>query len=191
MRAASCGNSRAKRSPSTTSSPAPSTSERPAPLAERSRSMFDPTGAADRTSRSMADASAAPAARPRRRLGANWDLRIRQRLDLLAAVALFAALYLVYQLNHPKGFTSQVFIQNANEAFALALVAMAQTVQVLMEGIDLSVGAIMTLVGCIASHLVIGGPLQIAFGLVTCIAAGAACGFINGCVVVYGRIQPI
>ena len=28
-------------------------------------------------------------------------------------------------------------------------------------------------------------------GIVVCLAAGAACGFINGCVVVYGRIQPI
>ena len=139
----------------------------------------------------MADAVAAPAARPGRRAGANWGLRIRQRLDLLAAVALFAALYLVYQLNHPKGFTSQVFIQNANEAFALALVAMAQTVPVLMAGLDLSVGAIMTLVGCIASHIVSGGPADIALGLVVCVLAGAACGFANGCVVVYGRIQPI
>src|SRR5215213_4332967 len=139
----------------------------------------------------MADAVAAPAARPGRRAGANWGLRIRQRLDLLAAVALFAALYLVYQLNHPKGFTSQIFIQNANEAFALALVAMAQTVPVLMAGLDLSVGAVMTLVGCIASHLVDGSPAEIALGIAACIAAGAACGFVNGCVVVYGRIQPI
>jgi ribose transport system permease protein len=60
-----------------------------------------------------------------------------------------------------------------------------------MAGLDLSVGAVMTLVGCIASHLVDGSPTEIALGIAACIAAGAACGFINGCVVVYGRIQPI
>jgi ribose transport system permease protein len=110
---------------------------------------------------------------------------------LLGAIALFAAMYLVYQFSHPRGFTSQIFIQNANEGMALALVAMAQTVPVLMAGLDLSVGAVMTLVACLASHLLTGGFWQILFGLAICILAGALCGFINGCVVVYGRIQPI
>jgi ribose transport system permease protein len=121
----------------------------------------------------------------------DWGLRLRQRSGLVGAIALFALMYLIYQLKHPKGFSEQIFIQNANEAFALALVAMAQTVPVLMAGLDLSVGAVMTLVGCLASHLVIGTAAQMTFGIVACLVAGAACGFINGCVVVYGRIQPI
>src|SRR5215207_4949694 len=121
----------------------------------------------------------------------DWGLRLRQRSGLVGAIALFALMYLIYQLKHPKGFSEQIFIQNANEVFALALVSMAQTVPVLMAGLDLSVGAVMTLVGCIASHLVDGSPAEIAFGIAACIAAGAACGFVNGCVVVYGRIQPI
>lgn len=121
----------------------------------------------------------------------DWGLWLRYRAGLLGAVALFLAMYLIYQVNHPRGFTSQIFIQTANEAFALALVSMAQTVPVLMAGLDLSVGAVMTLVGCVASHLVSGGPGEIAFGIVVSILTGAACGFANGLVVVYGRIQPI
>lgn len=128
--------------------------------------------------------------RRRRRRGAGLQ-RMRQHAGTLGALMLFLLLYLFYQISHPRGFTGQVLIQNANEAFALALVAMAQTVPVLMAGLDLSVGAVMTLVGCIASHLVNGSPGEIVFGIATCIAAGAACGFMNGCVVVYGRIQPI
>ena len=118
-------------------------------------------------------------------------LRLQQQAGILGALTLFVLLYLFYQANHPRGFTGHVLIQNANEAFALALVAMAQTVPVLMSGLDLSVGAVMTLVGCIASHLVNGSPSEIAWGIAACIAAGSACGFVNGCVVVYGRIQPI
>jgi ribose transport system permease protein len=121
----------------------------------------------------------------------DWGLRLRQRYSLIGAIALFVLMYVAYQLNHPRGFSAQIFIQNANEAFALALVAMAQTVPVLMAGLDLSVGAVMTLVECLASHLVTGGAGQIAFGIVVCLLAGALCGFVNGCVVVYGRIQPI
>ncbi|WP_081928890.1 ABC transporter permease [Microvirga sp. BSC39] len=126
-----------------------------------------------------------------RRWGEGLSLRWLQHAGILGAIALFVVLYLFYQLNHPRGFTGQILIQNANEVFALALVSMAQTVPVLMAGLDLSVGAVMTLVGCIASHLVAGSPGEIALGIAACIVAGAACGFANGCVVVYGRIQPI
>ncbi len=121
------------------------------------------------------------------------DLRIRitQNPGLFLVVIGFVAFYIFYNMNHPRGFSTAVYIQNSNEVFTLAMVAMAQTVPVLMGGLDLSVGAIMTLVNCLASHLLSGGPVQIIFGMIACLATGALCGFINGCVVVYGRIQPI
>jgi ribose transport system permease protein len=121
----------------------------------------------------------------------NLRLRLRQNMGLVGSIILFAALYLLYSLAHPKGFTSQVLVQNADEAFSLALLAMAQTLPVLAGGLDLSVGAVMTMVNCLASVLVIGSPLQIAGGIVLCLAAGAAFGLGNGIIVVYGRIQPI
>ncbi len=121
------------------------------------------------------------------------DLRIRlsQNAALLTAIAIFILFYVFYNMNHPRGFSIAVLIQNSNEVMTLAMVAMAQTVPVLMGGLDLSVGAIMTLVNTIASHLLNGSPTQIMFGMVISLAAGALCGFVNGCVVVYGRIQPI
>lgn len=121
------------------------------------------------------------------------DLKIRvaQNTGLCLVIVGFIAFYVFYNMNHPRGFSTAVYIQNSNEVFTLAMVAMAQTVPVLMGGLDLSVGAIMTLVNCLASHLLSGGPIQIILGMIACLAAGALCGFINGCVVVYGRIQPI
>lgn len=121
------------------------------------------------------------------------DLRVRlsQNAALLTAIVVFILFYVFYNMNHPRGFSVAVLIQNSNEVFTLAMIAMAQTVPVLMGGLDLSVGAIMTLVNTIASHLLNGSPMQIAFGMVISLAAGAACGFVNGCIVVYGRIQPI
>ncbi|MEL6806656.1 MAG: ABC transporter permease [Pseudomonadota bacterium] len=121
------------------------------------------------------------------------DLKVRlsQNAALVTAIVVFILFYVFYNMNHPRGFSVAVLIQNSNEVFTLAMVAMAQTVPVLMGGLDLSVGAIMTLVNTIASHLLNGSPMQIAFGMVISLAAGAACGFVNGCIVVYGRIQPI
>jgi ribose transport system permease protein len=107
------------------------------------------------------------------------------------AVLLFLLFYGVYNLFHPKGFTTAVLIQNANESFALVMAAMAQTVPVLAGGLDLSVGAVMTMVNCLASYLLAGPPSAMLAGALACLAAGALAGFANGCVVVYGRLQPI
>jgi ribose transport system permease protein len=114
-----------------------------------------------------------------------------RNLALTLAVLLFLLFYGVYNSLHPRGFTAAVLIQNANESFALVMVAMAQTVPVLAGGLDLSVGAVMTLVNCIASHLLLGSPAAMLMGVVVCLATGALAGFVNGCVVVYGRLQPI
>lgn len=118
-------------------------------------------------------------------------LALRRNGGALAAVGVFLAFYLFYNANHPRGFSAAVLIQNGNEVFALAMVAMAQTLPVLTGGLDLSVGAVMTLVNCVASHALNGSPAQIGFGVALCLLTGALCGFVNGCVVVYGRIQPI
>ncbi|SEE67378.1 monosaccharide ABC transporter membrane protein, CUT2 family [Rhizobiales bacterium GAS191] len=141
-------------------------------------------------------------------------IKLRQNIGFLTAIGLFCVFYLLYHLAHPKGFSSAVLVQNGDEVFALAMVAMAQTVPVLMSGLDLSVGAVMTMVGCFASYLLGGSPdgiplrldllglhlglgsfpggvSGIILGIVVCLAIGALAGFVNGCVVVYGRIQPI
>ena len=140
------------------------------------------------TTTSLADDQASPS-RPGR--SSDIVMALRQNTPLLAAIALFLVLWIFYNAFHPRGFSPQVMVQNANEAFALALVAMAQTVPVLAGGLDLSVGAVMTLVNCIASHLLTGTPAEIAFGILVCLVSGALAGLINGLVVVYGRIQPI
>jgi ribose transport system permease protein len=124
-------------------------------------------------------------------MGRDLSMRIRQNGPFIGAIVLFAVFYLVYNLFHSRGFSTQVLVQNSNEIFALALVAMAQTVPVLMGGLDLSVGAVMTMVNCLASNLLSGSPLQIVFGMLVCLAAGAGFGFLNGVIIVYGRIQPI
>ena len=107
-------------------------------------------------------------------------LTLAQNRAFAGAVALFVALFIVYNLLHPKGFSSAVLVQNANESVAIGFVAMAQTVPVLMGGLDLSVGAVMTLANCIASELVNGSPAEIVLGMVLTLLAGAAFGLMIG-----------
>lgn len=127
--------------------------------------------------------------RPRRASGiALW---IRQNRGFCGAVLLFAALYLVYNFLHPRGFSANVLIANSNEIVALALVAMAQAIAVLSGGLDLSVGSVMTLTNTIASELVNGDPWQVVLGCAVALLAGAGFGLVNGIIIVYGRLQPI
>lgn len=125
------------------------------------------------------------------RVLADLGLRLRQNAGFAGAMVFFLVVYLLYHLAHPRGFSTQVFVQNANEIFSLAMLAMAQTVPVITAGLDLSVGAMMTMIDCLASHVLSGTPIEIALGILLCLAAGMAAGFVNGCVVVFGRIQPI
>ncbi len=144
----------------------------------------------------------------------NLAIRLRQNFAFLTALALFAVIFVLYQLAHPRGFSSAVLVQNGDEVFTLAMVAMAQTVPVLAAGLDLSVGALMTMVDCFASYLLSGaaegtplaldlgglhvqlatlpgGVTGLVLGIAICLLIGTFAGLINGAVVVYGRIQPI
>lgn len=118
-------------------------------------------------------------------------MSIRQNRGFYGAILLLAVLYLVYNFIHPRGFSANVFIANTNESVALAFVAMAQAMTVIVGGLDLSVGAVMTLTSCIASEMVRGEPWQIILGCLVSVAAGTGFGLVNGLVIVYGRLQPI
>lgn len=109
----------------------------------------------------------------------------------LAAVALFLAMFGLYIGNHPVGLNPAVATTAANKAVLLALVAMAQTLPVLTRGLDLSVGFVFVMANCIASTIVVGGIGQGLLGALAVLAIGALAGFLNGAIVVWGRLQPI
>lgn len=121
----------------------------------------------------------------------DWRYRLREHRATAGAVLLFVALFWLYIAKHPVGWDAGVLTTAANKGVLLAIVAMAQTLPVLTGGIDLSAGMVFVLANCLASHLVVGSAWQAALGVVLVLAAGAACGLVNGIVIVYGRLQPI
>lgn len=124
-------------------------------------------------------------------LGRYLSIGIKQNPGFVFALGLLTVIYIFYNILHPRGFSSAVLIQNSNEAVAIAFVAMAQTVPVLLGGLDLSVGAVMTLAACVASETLNGEPWQMVLGMVVAVGAGTSIGLLNGLIVVYGRLQPI
>lgn len=119
---------------------------------------------------------------------ARW---LRRSQGPLFAALLFAVLFATFVVMHPRGFSILVTTPAANQGLALAFAAMAQTLPVLTGGLDLSVGSVLALTNCVASHVTSGTPLEIVAGILLTLLAGAACGLVNGLVVVLGRIQPI
>ncbi|SDA99580.1 ABC transporter permease [Sinorhizobium sp. NFACC03] len=121
----------------------------------------------------------------------DWEYRLAEHRGTLTALAIFVVMFIIYTANHPAGFTANVIQTAANKGVLLAFVAMAQTMVVITAGIDLSVGMIFLLTNCLASWLVVGSPLETAFGVLVVLAVGALCGATNGAIVIYGRLQPI
>ncbi|MFT2215680.1 ABC transporter permease [Rhizobium giardinii] len=120
-----------------------------------------------------------------------WRFWLNEQRGTLTAVGIFLLMFTIYVSNHPAGLTANVVQTASNKGVLLAFVAMAQTLVVITAGIDLSVGMIFILTNALASWLVIGSPLETSFGVVAVLAAGLACGALNGLIVIYGRLQPI
>jgi len=116
---------------------------------------------------------------------------LRENRGTLAAFAAFVAMFTLYAANHPAGLNANVATTAANKGVLLAIVAMAQTLVVLTSGIDLSVGMVMVLANCLASHIVVGTTGPAALGVLGVLAVGALCGAVNGLIVIVGRLQPI
>jgi ribose transport system permease protein len=118
----------------------------------------------------------------------------------LLAIAVFILMFGLYFFNFATENPSAVILSAANTAALLALVAMAQTIPVLTRGLDLSVGMIFIMTNCIASSVVIAPPIEegallhhltLFGGVIVVLLAGCLAGFINGAIVVFGRLQPI
>ena len=128
-----------------------------------------------------------------------WRRWLSQQRGTLVAAALFTAMFCVYIVNHPAivnngwNFTSvgNVVQTAANKGVLLALVAIAQTFVVLTAGIDLSVGMVLVMASCLASHIVGGGPVTTTLGVAGVLLSGLVAGSINGLIVIFGRLQPI
>lgn len=100
----------------------------------------------------------------------------------------------IYAATQTNVFLKAVNLRHILLAAAPAgLVAMAQLQVLLVKGIDVSVGAMMSLTVVVASFLIAGGASgpMIVIGALGCIALGLAVGLINGGLVRYAGINAV
>jgi ribose transport system permease protein len=105
------------------------------------------------------------------------------------AAMLASVLFVVYLQQTGGEFDSIAALGITNAALPLALVAVGETFVILTNGIDLSVGAIVTLANVTVASLTVHGHGT--SGVVVAVAVGAAAGLANGLIVSYMRIAPL
>jgi ribose/xylose/arabinose/galactoside ABC-type transport system permease subunit len=125
--------------------------------------------------------------------GMSVTARRTARIDPLIAALLIAlgVLIAIIGSQKPDIFFLPVNLLNIGQAITLlGLVALAQTVVIIMGGLDISVGSIVGLVSILIA-LAMRDNNNIFVGIAAGLAAGAAAGLVNGLLITKGRIEPI
>ena len=116
------------------------------------------------------------------------------RHPYLMAMIVFLVLCVVNAILQPTFLRFGVATSNVAAFLPMALVAIGQTYVVLASDIDLSAGAIVSVVNVVVVSIIegMGGTgASVAVGLTLGIAVGLICGAVNGLCVAYLRFQPI
>jgi ribose transport system ATP-binding protein len=115
-----------------------------------------------------------------------WDW-IRQRYSSAFIVSLLIILLSLFTQSQSEYFLAQRNLSDlALQITPLALVAMGQMAVILVGGIDLSVGQVISLTTAIASYLIVGDDAgSITFGVLVCLLAGVIVGTLNGAMIRY------
>lgn len=125
---------------------------------------------------------------------ARWRLSDLRRHTWVVAAIATVVLFLINAWLQPSLTEGRVLLSNLMTVLPLLLVAIGQTYVILTSDIDLSVGAIVSVVNVTTVsviQLLGGGGFGIIGGLLAGLAAGLACGVFNGVLVAYLRFQPI
>ena len=111
--------------------------------------------------------------------------------SVIIIYAVLAAMIVVLGFISPNFLSANMIGSLVAAALPLAFAALAQTLVVLVKGIDLSVGPVISLVMVVAASLMKDSGLSIAEVVILCALIGMAAGAINGAFVVFARLQSI
>jgi ribose transport system permease protein len=112
-------------------------------------------------------------------------------VSLLVVIGLIVLLLVVGAIASPRFASLNNFLNVFQQSAALGFVSLGQTVVVLTGGIDLSVGATISLTSNFASGWIDGDPNMVVPVVVGVVALGAAIGCLNGALSHYLRVHPL
>jgi ribose/xylose/arabinose/galactoside ABC-type transport system permease subunit len=108
----------------------------------------------------------------------------------IALIVFFAVTLAFFSVSAPR-FASATNMENLMAGFSfVAILAMGQAFPILIRGIDLSIGAIVGVVGMVVFDLALILHMPGYFILLLALLAGILAGALNGVLIVYLRLQP-
>lgn len=117
---------------------------------------------------------------------------VRQaRMSTWMVVVLLVAAVAVNASVQGNFFSSYSLRSTTATLVPLVLVALAQAIVVIGGGIDLSIGASVTVASVTAVVLMDGQESRLWLGFVAAVGVGALCGLVNGLIIALLRLQPI
>jgi ribose transport system permease protein len=122
---------------------------------------------------------------PEERVLTFGDVFGRDAGGLIVLLILFGAL----TLGSNEFLTADNMANLARQVAVFGIIAVGQLLVILTAGIDLSVGSVLGLTGCITAELLVHG-MGIVPAIAIGMAAGAAIGIFNGSLVAYGKLPP-
>ena len=125
------------------------------------------------------------AAEPEERVYTFGDVFGRDAGGLIVLFVLFGGMTLASN----EFLTADNMANLARQVAVFGIIAVGQLLVILTAGIDLSVGSVLGLTGCIAAELLVHGT-GIVPAILLALAAGAAIGVFNGTLVAYGKLPP-
>jgi ribose transport system permease protein len=109
-----------------------------------------------------------------------------QNLSLILAIAVVVA---IIGIQNPLFFGVQNLKVIGTAISIMGLLAVVQTIVIILGALDISVGSIAGLTSVTSAMIfTVAGP---AIGVVGAVAIGVLCGLINGCIIVFGRVNPV
>jgi ribose transport system permease protein len=133
---------------------------------------------------STATTSATPSQREERVLTFG-DVFGRDAGGLIVLLVLFGAMTLASD----EFLTADNLANLARQVAIFGIIAVGQLLVILTAGIDLSVGSVLGLTGCVTAELLVGG-MQVPLAIVVGLLVGVALGLFNGSLVAYGKLPP-
>lgn len=126
-----------------------------------------------------------PQAKREERVLSFGDVFGRDAGGLIVLLVLFGAMTLASD----EFLTADNMANLARQVAIFGIIAVGQLLVILTAGIDLSVGSVLGLTGCVTAQLLVEGmpvPLAIVVGLLV----GVVLGLFNGSLVAYGKLPP-
>lgn len=111
-----------------------------------------------------------------------------QLADYLGMTAALLALIVYFGLTTENFFSLLTFRTIANQIPTAIIVAVGMTFVLIMGEIDLSVGSVLAFCGAVLGVALVKWDLPLPLSIALCLAAGGACGLLNGFVVTQWRV---